>query len=101
MSRDEIRRLVLGAIGKVAPELDLDKIDPRANIRDQYDLDSVDFMNILVAIHAQTGVDIPEADYRKLGTLDDCVEYLARALHENTTPADPSIAPSGSTRGAR
>lgn len=80
MTREEIRALVLRALGSVAPELDLSAIDPRAHIRDQYDLDSVDFQNFVVAIHAETGISIPEADYPKLATLDDCVDYLSRAL---------------------
>ena len=82
MSREEIRALILAALGQVAPELNLNTIDPHAAIRDQYDLDSVDYMNVIVAIHAKTGVGIPEADYPKLTTLDDCIEYLARALGE-------------------
>lgn len=79
MTREEIRKMVLRALGGVAPELDLAAIDPRAAIRDQYDLDSVDFLNLLVAIHAESGVDIPEVDYPKLSTLEDLIDYLAQA----------------------
>jgi acyl carrier protein len=82
MNRDEIRALVLRSLTTVAPELNLAAIDPHAGIRDQYDLDSVDFLNFIVALHAETGVDIPEGDYPQLATLDDCVEYLARAVGE-------------------
>lgn len=82
MSREDIRALILGALGQVAPELNLDAIDPHESIRDQCDLNSVDYMNVIVAIHAKTGLDIPEADYPKLTTLDDCIEYLDRALGE-------------------
>ena len=79
MTTEEIRAAVLRALANVAPELNLTAIDPRTNLRDQYDLDSVDFLNFIIAIHKETGVDIPEIDYPKLATVDDCVEYLARA----------------------
>jgi acyl carrier protein len=79
MNREETRALVLRALAGVAPELDLATIDPRSSIRDQYDLDSVDFLNFIVAIHEATGIDIPEVDYPKLASLDDCVSYLLRA----------------------
>ena len=82
MKREEIRAVVLGSLGQVAPELNLETIDPHASIRDQYDLDSVDYLNFIVAIHTKTGIDIPEVDYPKLVTLDDCVEYVTRALGE-------------------
>jgi acyl carrier protein len=47
------------------------------NLRDQLDLDSMDVLNLVVALHGTLGVEIPEADYPRLATLDDCVEYLA------------------------
>jgi len=77
MTREEIRALVLGALGGVAPEIDTATIDARLSLREQCDLDSVDYLNFLVAVHAATGVDIPEADYAKLDKLDDLIEYVA------------------------
>ena len=77
MTREEIRALVLGALGGVAPEIDTATIDARVSLREQCDLDSVDYLNFLVAVHAATGVDIPEADYAKLEKLDDVVDYVA------------------------
>jgi acyl carrier protein len=52
-------------------------LDPTANLRDTLDLDSVDFMNFVVGLHAALGVDVPEADYGQLASLDACVAYLA------------------------
>jgi acyl carrier protein len=80
MTQDEIRAVILRALSSVAPELDLTSIDPHANLRDQFDLDSVDFQNFIVAIHANTGIDIPERDYSKLATLDQSVRYLEASL---------------------
>ncbi len=80
MTRDEIRAGVLGALASVAPEADLGKLDPSTDVRDQLDIDSVDFLNVLVAIHNAVGVDIPEADYPKLSSVDACVAYLASKM---------------------
>ena len=77
MTRDELRRAVLTVLRQVAPEIRPEAIDPAANLRDTLDLDSVDFMNFVVGLHAALGVDVPEADYAKLASLDDCVAYLA------------------------
>jgi acyl carrier protein len=79
VTRDEIRALVLRSLGEVAPEADLVAIKPDVGFRDQLDLDSMDFLNFVVALHEALGVDVPEADYPRLATLDGCVEYLARA----------------------
>lgn len=77
MTQEEIRSLILGALRHVAPEVDPATIDGGASLRDQCDLDSVDYLNFLVAVHAATGVDIPEAEYAKLEKLDDLISYVA------------------------
>ncbi len=77
MTRDEIRATVLRALAKIAPEMAAADIDPGASLRDQIDLDSMDVLNLMIEIHRQLGIDIPEADYAKLRTLDACVDYFA------------------------
>ncbi|HEX6199355.1 MAG TPA: acyl carrier protein [Thermoanaerobaculia bacterium] len=77
MEEPEIRRTVLTALGAVAPEADLATLDPEEPIRDQLDLDSMDFLNFVVSLHERLEVDVPEADYRKLATVDGAVAYLA------------------------
>ncbi len=77
MTREELRQALLWAIGEVAPEVDLASIAPHVPLRDQLDLDSMDVLNITIALHDKLGVDIPEADYAKLATLDRAVDYLA------------------------
>ncbi len=76
MTRDEIRATVLRALALVAPEADLRSLDSSGDLREQLDLDSVDFLNVLIAVHDALGVDIPEVDYPKLSSLDACVAYL-------------------------
>ncbi|MBI4012417.1 MAG: acyl carrier protein [Candidatus Rokubacteria bacterium] len=78
MTKDEIRTVVLRSLGEIAPEADPATIKPDVGFRDQLDLDSMDFLNFVIALHQALGVDIPEADYPRLATLDGCVEYLAR-----------------------
>lgn len=80
MTRDQIRTAVLGAIAKVAPEAKHQPLAPGVNLRDQLDLDSMDLLNIMVAVHGALGVDIPESDYAKLATLDGAVGYLEARL---------------------
>lgn len=70
--RDEVRR----ALAAVAPEADLDALPSEASLRDELDLDSMDFLGFVIALHKALGVEIPEADYGKLATLDGCVAYL-------------------------
>ena len=77
MTREELRRAVLDALGTVAPELDPDALRPDAPLRDQVDLDSMDFLRFVIDLHTRVGVDIPERDYSRLTSLSRAVEYLA------------------------
>jgi len=72
----EIKALIVSELAKIAPEVDANDIDPAGDLREQIDLDSMDILNLMIAIHEATGVDIPEADYPQLATLDACVSYL-------------------------
>ena len=78
MNELELKPIVLGALRRVAPEADPSRIDPKESLRDQLDIDSMDFLNFLIAIHEALGVDIPEADYPRLSTLQAILEYLAQ-----------------------
>ncbi len=79
MTRDEIRATVLRTLGAIAPEADLSTLKADVSFRDQLDVDSMDLLNFVVALHAALHVDIPEANYPRLATLDGCVDYLAEA----------------------
>ena len=78
------REAVFAVLARIAPELAPAAIVPGKPLRDQVDLDSMDWLNILVALHEQLGVDIPEADYGRLVTLDDIVAYLKEKLPAGT-----------------
>ena len=76
MTDEEIKALYLRELHKIAPEVELSEIDPALDLREQVDLDSMDILNLAIAIHEATGVDIPEADYPQMTTLNGCVAYL-------------------------
>ncbi len=76
MTPEEIRQSVLEALTDVAPEADPTTIRTDLNLRDQLDIDSMDSLNFLIAVHEQLQVDIPEADWARLQTIDELVEYL-------------------------
>ena len=76
MNETEIRARVLGIIKSIAPELEEAELRADRPLRDQIDLDSMDWLNFLVALNERLQIEIPEADYRKLGTLDQVVAYL-------------------------
>jgi acyl carrier protein len=80
MSDDELKAIVLRAISDIAPESDLAHLDPTVDVREQLDIDSMDSLNIMIGIHEATGVDIPEADYPLMNTLNACAAYLAKKL---------------------
>ena len=80
MTTDEIRKTVIDALTRIAPEIDPASIEVGTSFRDQLDLDSMDFLNFVVALHARLGINIPEADYASLSTLDGTVAYLAAKL---------------------
>lgn len=78
--RETLRATVLDALLGVAPDVDAAAIDPATPFREQFDFDSMDHLNFVIALHRSLGVDVPEADYPQLATLDGCVGYLTRAL---------------------
>ncbi|MDE3154653.1 MAG: acyl carrier protein [Acidobacteriota bacterium] len=85
MTRDDLRSAVIDALLSVAPEADPARLKPDVSLRDQLDLDSMDLLNFIIALHRALQVDIPEADYRRLMALDGCVTYLEEKL--GSTPA--------------
>lgn len=84
---EALRDTVINALTGVAPDIDPTALDPSRPIRDQFDFDSMDYLNFVTALHQQTGVNVPELDYPKLATVDGCVRYLAARLGNDTGSA--------------
>ena len=76
MNEAEVRAGVIAVIKSIAPEVEEGELDPARLLRDQIDLDSMDWLNVIVAFHQRFGIDIPEADYARLTTLDVVVAYI-------------------------
>jgi acyl carrier protein len=72
----DVRSIVLDAIHRVAPEIDPSSIRPAERLRAQVDIDSMDFLSIVIDLHEKLQVDIPEADYGRLTTIDEMVRYI-------------------------
>jgi acyl carrier protein len=77
MTEAELRKAVLDTLGDIAPEADLAALAPGKDLREELDIDSMDFLNFVIALHEKLGVEIPEADYPQLITLDGAIGYLA------------------------
>jgi acyl carrier protein len=78
MTENEIRDHIFEILHRIAPEADLDRLDRNENLREALDIDSFDFLNVLVALNEKLGVNIPEADYRQVATLNGMIHYLVK-----------------------
>lgn len=87
MNREEIQNAVKDIIQTVAPDEDLSHLEPGLKLREQIELDSMDFLDIVMELRKRYGVHVPEADYKELATLDGCVNYLAPLLAKTSTPS--------------
>jgi acyl carrier protein len=76
----ELRRTLLAALSRVAPDADVASLADDADLREELEIDSIDVLNLAIALHEDTGVDVPERDYAELGTLARAVAYLRSRL---------------------
>jgi len=76
MSTDQVREHVLNIIADVAPDEELTGLIAADSLRDQLDLDSMDFLDIVMELRKRHKVEVPAEDYSHLATLNSCVEYL-------------------------
>lgn len=80
MTEQEIKTAYLEEITRVAPDLDAADIGPDDHLQDDLELDSMDVLNLVTALHDRLGVDIPEKDYVRIETLNKAVDYLTERL---------------------
>ncbi|HEX6361359.1 MAG TPA: acyl carrier protein [Albitalea sp.] len=76
----EVRQAVIDAAAAIAPEADFSRVDPERSLREQLDLDSFDFLNLLIALRERLGIEVPESDYGKVDSLDRLAGYLRARL---------------------
>ena len=77
MTAEDLREAVVADLINIAPEFTPEEIDSEADLREEMDIDSMDFLNFVIALHKKLGVEIPETDYPKLFTVNGAVDYLA------------------------
>jgi len=80
MTRDELRAFVHRALADIAPDADPAAVDPAESLREALDLDSMDFLALVRAIHEGLSIDVPETDYPQIDSINGCVDYLAARM---------------------
>jgi len=76
MTKEDCKKLVIDIISDIAPDEDLSNIKPDVRLRDQLQLDSMDFLDIVMELRKRHGIEVPESDYMQLASLESCAEYL-------------------------
>ena len=76
MTKDNCKKLVIDIISDIAPDEDLSAIKPDIKLREQLQLDSMDFLDIVMELRKRHGIEVPEADYPHLASLESCADYL-------------------------
>jgi acyl carrier protein len=82
MKRAEIKTTTLEVLLEIVPELEPATLDARVSFRDQFEIDSIDYLNFVLALEKRLGIRIPEVDYPRLSSLDGCTAYLEKVLAE-------------------
>ena len=77
MTREELAKRILDLLTGIAPDVEASSVIPGIDFRDQFDFDSMDTLNFAIALHMELGVEVPEADYAQLASLEKCLAYLA------------------------
>lgn len=83
MTKDQVRQAILSIISDIAPDEDLGTIKDEEKLRDQFDLDSMDFLDIVMELRKRFNLEVPEKDYQELASMASCVEYLFPHLKDN------------------
>jgi len=76
MTEPDLRSIVITHMGRIAPEIDIETIDPTADLRDECDIDSMDFLKLITALGSELSLPMPEADYDKMRSFNDMLAYL-------------------------
>ena len=82
MTEDQVKQIVIDIINEIAPDEDTSDLKGAINLREQMDLDSMDFLDIVMELRKQHGIEVPEADYPELASLDSCANYLTPKFND-------------------
>lgn len=81
MTRTDIQSAVSAELHRIAPEIAIDDIDRRADLREEFDIDSMDFLTLVTALSKRFGIDMPEADYSRMRSFDALIDYIESKAH--------------------
>lgn len=76
MERKDIERILAEELGRIAPDIDLADTDLSADLREELDIDSIDFLNLVAALSKRLEIDMPEADYHMMDSLAHMADYI-------------------------
>ncbi|MCZ6540327.1 MAG: acyl carrier protein [Nitrospinae bacterium] len=83
MTREQVRQAILDIISDIAPDEDLGSINDDEKLREQFDLDSMDFLDIVMELRKRFNLEVPEQDYQELVSMTSCVKYLFPRLKDH------------------
>ncbi len=76
MTRDSIEQILTAELASIAPDIDMKDVDRSQDLREEFDIDSIDFLNLVTALAKRFGLEMPEADYPQMDTFDHLCDYL-------------------------
>jgi len=82
MTVDEVRKAIVDILSDIAPDEDIGSIRDEESLRDQIDLDSMDFLDIVMELRKRFNIEVPEKDYEHLATMASCISYLQPLLKD-------------------
>ena len=82
MTRDEVREAIVHILKDIAPDEDVSSIEDDAVLREQIDLDSMDFLDIVMELRKRFDIEVPESDYQELASMASCIQYLQPLLKD-------------------
>lgn len=85
MTHQQVKQIIIDIISNIAPDEDLTNIKSDVALRDQLELDSMDFLDIVMELRKKHSIEVPEADYPHLASLDSCAEYLTPKFLANAS----------------
>ena len=83
MTREEVRQAVVDILEDIAPDEDVSSIKDDVTLREQMDLDSMDFLDIVMELRKRFNIEVPESDYQELVSMDSCIQYLQPLLKDH------------------
>ncbi len=80
MTQDEIEAVLIRELHRIAPDIEIDTVDRDGDLREEFDIDSMDFLNLVAALSKATGAEMPESDYARMGSVNAMLAYLGTAV---------------------